>query len=68
VIPAPMRRALGIRQGDTLVCAAAGDRLVLEARRTAEEELWQRFAKVKGSLSREVMAERRREAKREAEE
>ena len=66
VIPAPLRRVLGLRQGDTLVCGTAGQRLILEARRTAEEELWQRFAKVKGSLAKELIAQRRREVEREA--
>jgi AbrB family looped-hinge helix DNA binding protein len=66
VIPAPLRRVLGLRQGDTLVCGTTGQRLILEARRTAEEELWQRFGGVKGSLAKGLMAQRRREAKREA--
>jgi AbrB family looped-hinge helix DNA binding protein len=68
VIPAAVRRALGLEPGDTLVCRSQGDRLILKARRDAEEELWKPFAKVKGSLSRELIAERRREAKRETQE
>jgi AbrB family looped-hinge helix DNA binding protein len=68
VIPAALCKALGLEPGDTLVCRSEGDRLILRARCTAEEELWKRFAKVKGSLSQELIAERRREAKHEAEE
>jgi bifunctional DNA-binding transcriptional regulator/antitoxin component of YhaV-PrlF toxin-antitoxin module len=66
VIPAPLRKTLGLRAGDLLLCGAAGDRLILKARRAAEEELWQRFAKVKGSLAKELIRDRRREAKRDA--
>ena len=66
VIPAPLRKVLGLRQGDTLVCGTAGQRLILEARRTAEEELWRCFAGVQGSLAKELIAQRRREANREA--
>lgn len=67
MIPAAVRRALGLKPGDTLLCRSEGDRLILKARRDAEEELWKSFAKVKGSLSRELITERRREAKRESE-
>ncbi len=67
VIPAAFRKALGLKPGDTLVCRSEGDRLILKARQNAEEDLWRSFAQVKGSLSRELIAERRREAKREAE-
>jgi AbrB family looped-hinge helix DNA binding protein len=69
VIPAPLRRTLGLRPGETLLCQAAADRLIFEARRKAERDLWERFAKLKaGSLARELIRERRREAKREASE
>lgn len=65
VIPAAVRKAMGLEPGDTLACRPEGDRLILKARHDAEEELWKSFAKVKGSLFRELIAERRREAKRE---
>ncbi len=58
---------MGLEPGDTLVCLSEGDRLILKARHDAEEELWKSFAKVKGSLSKELIAERRLEAKRENE-
>jgi bifunctional DNA-binding transcriptional regulator/antitoxin component of YhaV-PrlF toxin-antitoxin module len=61
-----VRKALGLEPGDTLVCRPEGDHLILKARRKVEEELWKAFAKVKGSLSQELIAERRREAKRES--
>lgn len=66
VIPAAVRKALGLKPGDTLVCRPEGDRLILKARREIEQELWESFAKVKGSLSKELIRERRREARREA--
>ncbi|HZY60804.1 MAG TPA: AbrB/MazE/SpoVT family DNA-binding domain-containing protein [Candidatus Binataceae bacterium] len=68
VIPAQVRKALGLKPGDTLVCRSEGGRLILRPRADVEEELWKTFANVKGSLSEELIAERRREAKREAEE
>ncbi len=67
VIPAAVRKAMGLKPGDTLMCRPDGDRLILKARREIEEELWARFATVKKSLSKELIEERRREAKREAE-
>ncbi len=66
VIPAAVRKALGLKPGDTLVCRSEHGRLVLKVRRQIEEELWERFAAVKGSLSGELIRERRREARREA--
>ncbi|HXJ91803.1 MAG TPA: AbrB/MazE/SpoVT family DNA-binding domain-containing protein [Terriglobia bacterium] len=65
VIPAPVRKELGLRSGDTLLCGAAGDRMVLELRRAAEEDLWAHFSGVRGSLAQELIRERRREARRE---
>lgn len=67
MIPAAVRKSMGLEPGDTLVCLSEGDRLILKARHDAEEELWKSFAKVKGSLSKELIAERRLEAKRENE-
>jgi AbrB family looped-hinge helix DNA binding protein len=64
VIPAPIRKTLGLRSGDTLLCGATEDRLVLKLRRAAEEELWAHFSDVRGSLAKELIRERRREAKR----
>ena len=63
VIPAPIRKTLGLRSGDTLLCGATENRLVLELRGAAEEELWAHFSKVRGSLAKELIRDRRREAK-----
>lgn len=65
IIPAPLRKELGLHSGDTLLCGATRDKLVLTVRNAAERELWARFAGVRGSLARELMRDRRREAKRE---
>jgi AbrB family looped-hinge helix DNA binding protein len=64
VIPAAIRKAMGLKTGDTLVCTAEPDRLTLKARAAVEQELRASFAKVKGSLAQELIAERRREARR----
>jgi AbrB family looped-hinge helix DNA binding protein len=63
VIPAPVRKELGLCSGDTLLCGAVGDRMVLELRRAAEEDLWAHFSGVRGSLAKELIAERRRAAR-----
>ncbi|HEX5483004.1 MAG TPA: AbrB/MazE/SpoVT family DNA-binding domain-containing protein [Terriglobia bacterium] len=66
VLPAPVRKAMGLHTGDTLLCIREGNRIVLRQRRAVEEDLWERFGKVKKSLARELIADRRREAKLEA--
>lgn len=67
VVPAPLRRRLGIEAGDVLVARAEEDRLVLERREAILRRIRSRFASVpKGvSLVDELIAERREEAKRE---
>ncbi len=65
VIPAALRKTLKLKPGDTLICRPEGDRLILKARREIEQELWHSFATVKGSLAKELIQERRREARRE---
>ncbi|HEV3278390.1 MAG TPA: AbrB/MazE/SpoVT family DNA-binding domain-containing protein [Terriglobia bacterium] len=65
IIPAPLRKEMGLRPGDTLLCGATKDRLVLTVRNAAERELWARFAGVRGSLAKELIRERRKEARRE---
>ncbi len=67
VIPAAVRKAMGLKPGDILVCRAEADRLIIKTRRELEEELWAMFAKVKGSMSKELIEERRQEARRESE-
>jgi AbrB family looped-hinge helix DNA binding protein len=65
VIPAKLRRALQVAPGDTLVAWAEGDQIILRSRRVMEEELWAMFRDVKGSMSEELIRERREEAERE---
>jgi len=69
VIPAPLRRALGVSKGDSLLAHLDDDRLVLEKSETIKRRLKARFAKVgKGrSLAKDLIAERREEAKKELE-
>jgi len=65
VIPAPLRRRLGLKPGDVLVGWLEGDRLVLRPRAAVEAELWEMFAREEGSLAEALIADRRREAERE---
>lgn len=66
VIPAGIRRELGFRDGDALIASIERDRLVLRSREAVERELRDMFGDVEGSLSEELTAERRHEARREA--
>ncbi len=66
-IPANLRRSLGINPGDGLVAWVDGDRLILRRREAIEEELWNLFGGVPGSMTDELIAERRDEAGRELE-
>jgi AbrB family looped-hinge helix DNA binding protein len=68
VVPAALRRRLGIEPGDVLVARADGDRLVLESRNAILARLRSRFAPVPPdvSLVDELLAERREEATRES--
>lgn len=67
VVPAALRRRLGIEAGDVLVARAEDDRLVLERREAVLARIRQRFAHIppEVSLVDELIAERRREAARE---
>jgi AbrB family looped-hinge helix DNA binding protein len=68
VIPATLRRSLGFEEGDTLVAREEAGRLVLEKPERIKQRLKARFAQVSKdrSLVDELIAERRKEAKREA--
>lgn len=68
MVPAPLRRRLGLEAGDVLVARAEEDRLVLERRKAVLDRLRRRFAKVPAgvSLVDELIAERREEAERES--
>ena len=68
VVPAPIRKALGFRPGDTLVARVEDDRLVIEKPTSVERRIRDRFRKSRGrSLADELLAERREEARRESE-
>jgi AbrB family looped-hinge helix DNA binding protein len=68
VVPAELRRQLGLEEGAELVARVTADRLVLEPRSSALRRLRSFFDDVPGetSLVDELVAERRREAGREA--
>jgi AbrB family looped-hinge helix DNA binding protein len=67
VVPAPLRRRLGIEPGDVLVARAEDDRLVLERRAAILERIRRRLAVAPAHISmvEELIAERRAEAERE---
>ena len=67
VIPAVLRRALGLRPGDRLIARQEGDRIVLEKREEILSRVKRRFGVVPAQvdLAEELIAERRAEAKRE---
>jgi len=67
VVPAELRRELGLDEGSTLSATTRGGRLILEPRSVVLERLRKRFADVQPStsLSQELIADRREEAGRE---
>lgn len=67
VIPAELRRALGLKPGDRLIARREGDSLVLGRREAIEQRLWALFARIPKdvSLVDELIAERREAARRE---
>ena len=65
VVPVEIHRELGIQTEDDLVAWVEDGRLIFRRRGDVEQELWDMFADVEGSLSDELIAERRREAARE---
>lgn len=67
VVPAPIRKALGFSDGETLVARIAKDHLVIEKTGAVERRVHERFAKASGRcLADELINERRREAQRDA--
>ena len=68
VVPAEMRRALGFLPGETLVARVEDDHLVIEKPESVERRIRARFRNSGNrSLADELIAERRREARREDE-
>jgi AbrB family looped-hinge helix DNA binding protein len=67
VIPAALRKALHLEQGDRLIARKVGDSLVLERREAIEKRLTDRFRHIPQavSLADELIADRRAEAARE---
>ena len=67
VIPAPLRRSLGLEEGDRLVARQDGNRLVIEKPEQIKQRLKARFAQVpvERRLVEELLAERRQECRRE---
>lgn len=67
VVPAALRRQLGIEAGDVLIARAYDDRLVLERREAILSRARDRYAGLPAdvSLADELIARRREESKRE---
>ena len=61
-IPTAARHRLGLKPGDALVAWLEGDRLVLRPHAAVEAALWRLFEGEAGSLTAELIAERREEA------
>jgi AbrB family looped-hinge helix DNA binding protein len=67
VVPAELRRELGLDEGSTLNATTRGGRLILEPRSVVLDRMRRRFAEAPTSLSRELLDDRREEANREDE-
>lgn len=69
VIPASLRRSLGLEEGDRLVARQEANRLVLEKPEQIKQRLKARFAQVPAerNLVDELIADRREESRREGE-
>lgn len=70
VIPAPLRKKLGVDEGDTLLAHVDEGRIVLEKAESVKRRLKARFSTLgkKTSLADELIADRRVEARRERDE
>lgn len=64
VIPALLRKALHLNQGDRLVARQAGDSLVIERYEAVEQRLWNMYAEIpqETSLVDELIQQRRADA------
>jgi AbrB family looped-hinge helix DNA binding protein len=67
VVPAEIRRELGLVPGDTLIATVENGRLVLQKREILLRRLQQRFAHIPAgvSLADELISERRIDSRRE---
>lgn len=70
MVPAELRRELGLGEGTEMAIRSDGRRLILEPRAEVLRRLRRRFAKVPAgvSLADELATDRQEEARREAEE
>jgi AbrB family looped-hinge helix DNA binding protein len=68
VIPAEVRKALRVEEGDELIASVEEGRLVLRPDNDLDEKLWAMCGHVKGDLVAELLRERRAEAAREEKE
>ena len=67
VVPATIRKALDFRSGETLVARVEDEHLVIEKRESVERRIRARFRHTRDrSLADELIAERREEARDEA--
>jgi AbrB family looped-hinge helix DNA binding protein len=66
VIPAAIRRELGIEEGSELVALVEGQAVILVPRSAIKSRLRSIFADVDGSMSAELIDERRAEATRDS--
>lgn len=64
VVPAELRKEVGILGEDELVAWVEGGKLLLQRREVLEEELWAEFADAAWTVD-DFVAERREEASRE---
>jgi AbrB family looped-hinge helix DNA binding protein len=67
VVPVQLRRELGVEPGDHLVAFVENGKLIVQTRAETERELLAMFQGVEGSMSEELIRERREEARRETE-
>jgi AbrB family looped-hinge helix DNA binding protein len=67
VVPADLRRELGLDEGSTMTATAQDGRLVLEPRSVVLERIRRRFSGVSSAthLSDDLLSDRRDEARRE---
>lgn len=65
VLPAEVRKVLGVQPGDMIVAWIEHGRVVLRSRDEVERELWAMFDGIPESLVDELIEERRAEARRE---
>lgn len=65
VVPVKLRRELGFEPGDDLVAWIEDGRLIVQTWDDVEHELLAMFEGMDGSMSGDLIAERRREAARE---